>query len=110
MTSSQPLRENSNPSTQPAHSTNRGSQTAGEILFYATSWCGDCRRAKRVFAELGVAYRYVDIEHDPAAAAVVMRLNQGMRRVPTIVFPDGSVLAEPPDHVLAAKLAPYVPA
>lgn len=105
-----PSRNGADSSAQPAHSTSHSAQPDGEILFYATSWCGDCFRAKRVFAKLGVAYRYIDIEQDAAAAAAVMRLNQGMRRVPTIVFPDGSVLAEPANHVLADKLAPYVSA
>ncbi|HEY7779860.1 MAG TPA: glutaredoxin domain-containing protein [Ktedonobacterales bacterium] len=79
-----------------------------EILFYATRWCGDCQRAKRVFAELGVPYTYVDIEHDAAARARVMELNDGLRSVPTIVFPDGGVLVEPSNRELLARLAPYV--
>lgn len=75
------------------------------IVMYGTPWCGDCRRAKRVFAELAVAYDYVDIEDDPEAAALVMRLNGGMRSVPTILFPDGSVLVEPRRGELTDKLA-----
>ncbi|HEU5348364.1 MAG TPA: glutaredoxin domain-containing protein [Ktedonobacterales bacterium] len=105
-----PFRKGADASAPPAQSTDHSSQPGDEILFYATAWCGDCFRAKRVFAKLGVAYRYIDIEQDDAAAATVMRLNQGMRRVPTIVFPDGSVLAEPANHVLADKLALYAPA
>ena len=33
-----------------------------------------------------------------------MRINGGARSVPTIVFPDGSVLVEPGDRELGAKL------
>lgn len=110
MTFFHPFGNRADPATQAADATSPSARPDGEILFYATSWCGDCFRAKRVFAKLGVAYRYVDIEKDDAAAAVVMRLNRGMRRVPTIVFPDGSVLAEPSNHVLEEKLAPYVSA
>lgn len=77
------------------------------IVLYGTPWCGDCRRAKRVFAEKGVTFDYVDIEDDPEATALVMRLNRGMRSVPTIVFPDGSVLVEPGNAKLAEKLAAY---
>lgn len=51
---------------------------------YATSWCPDCRVAKRVLRELGVDYREIDIEQDPEAAELVIRENQGKRRVPTI--------------------------
>lgn len=77
------------------------------IVMYGTPWCGDCRRAKRVFAELAIDYAYVDIEDDPDAAALVMRLNDGMRSVSTILFPDGSVLVEPGRGELTDKLAPF---
>jgi mycoredoxin len=76
-----------------------------EILMYSTSWCGDCRRAKKVFAALGVAYAEIDIDSRPDAAEQVKLLNNGMRTVPTIVFADGSILAEPSSRVLEAKLA-----
>ncbi len=72
---------------------------------YSTTWCGDCRRSKRVFAALGVPYREVDIEEDEAGADFVVRVNYGARSVPTIVFPDGSVLVEPSNSALEAKLA-----
>jgi mycoredoxin len=91
----------------------RSSATAGvasEIVVYGTPWCGDCHRARRVFAQLAVAYRYVDIEHDEAASHLVLRLIAGMRRVPTITFPDGSTLVEPRTVELEARLAPFVPA
>jgi mycoredoxin len=81
--------------------------TAPGIVMYGTPWCGDCRRAKRVFADLAVAYAYVDIEDDAEAAALVMRVNGGMRTVPTIIFPDGSVLVEPGRTELTEKLAAY---
>lgn len=75
------------------------------ITMYGTAWCGDCLRAKRVFADQGVAYEFVDVEQDDEAAAYVMRVNDGRRTVPTIVFDDGSVLVEPTSPELAAKLA-----
>jgi hypothetical protein len=37
----------------------------------------------------------VDIERDPAAADYVMSVNGGNQTVPTVVFPDGSVLVNP---------------
>src|SRR5947209_4155176 len=71
------------------------SQTNEKITMYATTWCGDCRMAKRWFDAHGVAYDYINIEENEEAAETVTRLNGGMRSVPTIVFPDGSVLVEP---------------
>jgi glutaredoxin len=46
----------------------------------------------------------VDIEQDPEARAYVERVNGGKRIVPTIVFGAGSILVEPSNAELAAKL------
>ena len=45
------------------------------------------------------------MEQDPQATAEVLRINRGLRSVPTILFPDGSILVEPSDSELEAKLA-----
>ena len=73
------------------------------IKMYATPWCGDCRMAKRWFDAHGIPYEYINIEEDEHAAAYVVRVNRGMQSVPTIVFPDGSILVEPSARHLAAK-------
>ena len=73
------------------------------IKMYATPWCGDCRMAKRWFDSHGIPYEYINIAEDERAAAYVVRVNRGMRSVPTIVFPDGSILVEPRARELAAK-------
>lgn len=79
------------------------------IKFYGTSWCGDCRRAKAVFAELQVSYMWIDIDQNPQAAVFVQQVNRGLRRVPTIIFPDGSILVEPESERLRAKLRNFQP-
>jgi mycoredoxin len=75
---------------------------------YTTPWCGDCHRAKRVFAALGVPFHEIDIHQHPEAAQRVREINHGMQSVPTIVFPDGSVLVEPGARELEAKLRQVV--
>jgi mycoredoxin len=77
------------------------------ITMYSTTWCGDCRRARRVFADFGVSYLEVNIEDNENAAELVQTLNNGLRSVPTIVFPDGGILVEPSNAALAAVLARY---
>ncbi len=57
---------------------------AKKVLIYTTPWCRDCKAAKRFLGEHGIAYEEVDIEQDPEAAAIVMKLNDGMRKVPTL--------------------------
>ena len=74
------------------------------IRMYGANWCPDCRRAKTFFGEQRIHYDYIDIEQFPEAVAEVERINDGMRSIPTIVFPDGSVLVEPSDTDLAAKM------
>ncbi len=75
-----------------------------KIKVYGTKWCPDCARAKQVFGKLNVVYEWIDIEQSPDAAAYVQKVNGGKRSVPTIVFPDGSVLVEPSNPVLENKL------
>ena len=57
---------------------------AKKIVIYTTPWCRDCKAAKRFLEERGIAYEEVDIEQRPEAAEIVMRLNDGMRKVPTL--------------------------
>lgn len=97
-----------NPTHAPSHEGAPRDEGDRGIVMYSTTWCGDCRRAKHVFARLGVSYTEVNIERDGAAAALVRRLNDGAHSVPTILFPDGSVLVEPGNTVLEAKLQPYL--
>ncbi len=79
------------------------------IVMYSTSWCPDCRRARRVLESARVDYLDVDIERDPHAAKFVMQLNGGNRSVPTILFPDGTSLVEPGNEDLTRKLQTYAP-
>lgn len=57
---------------------------AKKIVIYTTPWCGDCKSAKRFLEERGIAYEEIDIARRPEAAEIVMRLNDGMRKVPTL--------------------------
>ena len=72
---------------------------------YGTTWCFDSRRARRIFDELEIPYQWVDIDKDPTARSYVEEVNHGFRSVPTIIFPDGSMLVEPSNEVLREKLA-----
>ncbi len=75
------------------------------ITMYGADWCGDCLRAKAYFAENDVAYDYINLEQTPEAADIVLERNNGLKRIPVIVFPDNSHLTEPSNEALAAKLA-----
>jgi len=51
-----------------------------------------------------VAVSEIDIEHSPDAAHFVENANAGNQTVPTVVFPDGSTMTNPPYKELVAKL------
>ena len=74
------------------------------ITMYGTGWCGDCKRAKQFFGEQRVHYDFVDVDADPSGRAIVEEHNDGKTIIPTIVFEDGSILVEPSNAELAAKL------
>lgn len=80
------------------------SDITSDIVMYGTTWCPDCRRSKRLLEGNQIEYKWIDIDQEEWAAAEVIKLNQGGRVVPTIVFSDGTFLAEPSDQVLATKL------
>jgi glutaredoxin len=55
-----------------------------KITIYGTPFCADCRRAKQFMRERGVVFAEVDIDEEPDAEQLVLRVNEGRRRVPTI--------------------------
>ena len=75
------------------------------VTVYSTVWCGWCRRLKAQMAREGIDFLEVDIEEDPAAAELVMSVNDGMQTVPTLVFADGSALSNPTLAQVKAALA-----
>jgi mycoredoxin len=74
------------------------------IKMYGADWCGDCHRARRVLRRRGADFEWIDVEADPAMAEEARRIG-GRPNIPVIVFPDGSVLVEPSDAELEAKLS-----
>ena len=75
-----------------------------ELMVYGASWCPDCRRAKEFLGSQRIPYTWIDLESSPEFTAVVEKINNGKRIIPTIVFPDGFSLVEPSNDELADKL------
>ena len=76
-----------------------------DVLVYTTDHCPFCMRAKSLLDARGVAYREVNLERDPEAAAYVESVNGGNQTVPTLRFPDGTALTNPPFAAVAEKVA-----
>jgi glutaredoxin len=70
---------------------------------FGAAWCIDCRRTKKQLDELGVAYDYVDLEADPAAADVARAIS-GRTQIPVVVYPDSTHHVEPTNADVESKL------
>ncbi len=75
-----------------------------KIKVYGSKWCGDSRRALRIFDEYQIAYDWINIDEDREGEAFVKETNRGYRSVPTIIFPDTSILVEPSKQELVDKI------
>ncbi|NIW49889.1 MAG: NrdH-redoxin [candidate division Zixibacteria bacterium] len=79
-------------------------ETVSQVRMYSTSWCPDCIRAKAVMKRLKVDFTEIDVDQDREGYRIVVEYNNGRRVVPTIFFPDGSVLVEPSNKTLSERL------
>ncbi len=75
------------------------------IVMYTTNYCSDCRRAKAFFEANNITYLQIGIEGNEQATRFIRELNNGFHSVPTIVFPDGSLLVEPSWEDLRKKFS-----
>jgi mycoredoxin len=56
-----------------------------DLIVYSSSWCPDCRVAKRFLAKHNIPYREIDIEHTPGAAQEIIQ-RTGKRAIPQFVI------------------------
>jgi len=56
-----------------------------ELIVYTSTWCGDCREAKRWLNQNKIAYREINIEEIPGAAEEVIQ-HTGKRAIPQFVL------------------------
>ncbi len=75
-----------------------------DIKMYGTPTCRDCVIAKQVFQELGTDYEFINIEDSQEATEKAIELNNGVRRIPVILFADNSILVEPTGEELKSKM------
>ncbi len=46
--------------------------TASAVKVYSTTWCAYCRMVREYLDKLGVPFKDIDIERDPAAGQYIM--------------------------------------
>lgn len=56
-----------------------------KLLIYTSTWCGDCRVAKRWLDRHKLAYQEINIDQTPGAAEEVVR-QTGKRAIPQFVI------------------------
>ena len=84
------------------HST---SSSTPAVTMYTTTWCGYCKRLKRMMQDDGIVFAEVDIEKTPGTAEIVEKVNNGNQTVPTLVFRDGTAMTNPSLAKVKEKLA-----
>ena len=77
------------------------------IKFYTTDWCGDCTRSKSLLNKLNINFDEINVDTNSDANEYITKLQNNQRRIPTIVFEDGTYLVEPTDPELLEKINSY---
>ena len=85
--------------------TDHYNRTPTQIVMYTTEYCSDCIRAKKFFEVHNIPHLRIGLEGNAEATEFVIQVNHGYRSVPTIIFPDGSILVEPDWEELRAKFS-----
>ena len=67
-------------------------------------WSPSSHAVKDFLARHLIAYQWLDVDHDPAARALVETYSQDKLRLPIVHFPDDTVLVEPTLHQIAEKV------
>ncbi len=81
------------------------SQSPQNIVMYGAQWCGDCHRAKAILDIQGIDYEYrntddSDVNHE------MLAITHGRFEIPTLLFPDGTVVQNPDNAALLALIKP----
>ena len=75
-----------------------------KLDFYTTEWCGDCVRSKALLNKVNIDFNEINVDVNQEANEYIKSLQVNQRRIPTIVFADGSFFVEPSDIDLETKL------
>ena len=74
------------------------------IKVYGADWCSDCITAKKFLNSKGVDFEFIDITDNQQAIALVEKINNGRRVIPTLIV-DGVSFTNPGINGLMKILA-----
>ncbi len=78
-------------------------KSMAQVTVYGADWCSMTRTALQHLDQLGVEYKYIDIDDDRESAKWVAKQNNGKEKKPTIDV-DGEVLSTPSNRELDSAL------
>jgi thioredoxin reductase (NADPH) len=74
------------------------------VIVYGADWCPDCRKSKSFLDDNGINYQYIVIDENEWSIPIITKLNNGKRKIPTIIINDDIVLVEPENEALREAL------
>lgn len=74
------------------------------IRVAGTQWSASCHQVKDFLSRNRIPYRWLDIELDAEARALVETIPNEHHQLPVLFFPDGTMLIEPDNRTLAQKV------
>ena len=74
------------------------------IVLYGADWCPDCRKSKTFLTQNKINYQFIDTDQNEWAIPIITKINNGKRKIPTIVINDDIVLVEPENEELRQAL------
>ena len=80
------------------------------LIVYGHKYCGQARLLVTELDEKKIPYEWRDVRNgDPVFQEELKKLAHGYLSVPTVVFPDGSVLIEPWPKAVLERLKQHEP-
>jgi len=70
------------------------------IVLYGADWCPDCRKSKSFLDDNKVNYQFIDIDKNEWSIPIITKINNGKRKIPTIIINKDIVLVEPENEEL----------
>lgn len=83
-----------------------GINEGNRIVMYGANWCPDCRKSKAFLEDNKINFQYIEIDkpENEWAIPIIKELNNGKRKIPTIIINDDTVLVEPENEELRQAL------
>lgn len=88
----------------PALAATLGINEENRIIMYGADWCPDCRKSKSFLNDNNINYQYIDIDQNEWAIPIITKINNGKRKIPTILINEDIVLVEPENEELRRVL------